>query len=449
MSHGRIALASLGDAVWLIDAATGEVQHAFWSAWRFPDVDDGDSDSLGGLMAAFTPDGTALWLWGGGPVLLDLLHIDRAKGPRAVFSSQADRLSDGGAFGSGIFPSASTAPDGTLYWGGSNGTYAMNTGRHLEVAVSPEPVVGSAAQGQLNLGVVATDVAHATVTWHKTHDELLVGGRHVVDPDGTVYWPDGIAMNPDSTIRWQASPPLGWTLAHGGTTEVERPGKRFYWPMLWEQLRPDGRTFTGERRFVAHSLRDGSILWIQNVPRISTAQDQYRGSFSAQGSDGTLYLATLPYVPDPPNFNHGYIEARDGGTGDFMWGVELPSPDAPDGGTLGLSSTIMGGPVPAPNGDGVYVASKNCKLYHLDRNGQIVAWFKLAGQPIWDIPQLVDGTLYVIAEANLDLPDAGDKLVCGYWQPEAAQRYGCDLFPQCGPCAYGGNLLYLYAFKVE
>lgn len=450
ISHGRLAT-NIGPGLWLMDATTGDVQHAFAGNWRASDIPEEMSAGADGQFAAFTPDGDALWEWewGVGPVLTDLRHVDPLRGTRTVFAAEFDRTPDGGEFGSGIFPSAAIAPDGTFYWGGSGGTYAMTTGRQLEVAVAREPAVGSSAQGELNLGVTATDVAHAAVKWNKSNDELPVGGRQVIDEDGTVYWPSGAAMTPDSSIKWQASPPLGWTLAYGDTTEVERPGRRFYWPMVWEQLRPDGRTATGEVRLVAHSLRDGSILWVRNVPNIASSQNQKReSSFSAQGSDGTLYLATRPYDPSP-NLDHGYIEARDGGTGDVMWRVELPAADGPDGGPLDLPSTIMGGPVPSPSGDGVYVASRNCKLYHIDRSGQIVAWYKLAGQAIWDIPQLVDGTLYVIAEANRDLADAGDMDVCPYWAPQAAERYGCELWPQCGPCAPGGNLLYLYAFKVE
>lgn len=374
--------------------------------------------------------------------MLDLKHIDPMRGPRAVFAAEYDPPDDGSAanFDNGGFPSPAVAADGTFYWQ-SYREYSMATGRHLELTARRDPALGSGSHGQLDLSIQTKDVAHATVKWQH---HLRVGGRMVVDDDGTVYWASGHATNPDGTVKWQAQPPGGWAYASGGTTEVERPGKRSYWPMAWDERTSNGASIPGKHRLAAHSLVDGSVLWFQDMPLLSTAQNQYSGSFSAQGPDGTLYLATRPNNWATPSSAHGFIQARDGGTGDLMWQAELP---AAEGLPESAPSEVVGGLVPAPNGDGVYAASQNCKLYHLDRNGQVVSWFRMAGQPVWDIPQLVDGVLYVVAEAPRNL-DGGDGRWCALWQPDAVERYDC-FFPQCGPCANGGSLVYLYAFQVE
>ncbi len=360
-----------------------------------------------------------------------------------MFAAEYDVANDDAGlvtFDQGFKPSPAVAPDGTFYWRSLSRTYSMATGRHLEVGLERQPAFGSKSHGQVDLAVETKDVMHADVKWAK---KVLVGDRGVVGDDGTVYWGSGTALNPDSTIKWQARPPNSWTRFSGGTTELERAAKRWYWPMLWRETTDQGG-FTGREVYVAHSLVDGSPLWSQIIPRIGTADTIYSGSFSAQGPDGTLYLATRPYDSPTPNLSHGYIEARDGGTGDLMWQLEFPSAE---GRPSTESSRIRGGPVPAPNGDGVYVASDNCKLYHLNRDGQVVGWFRMAGQPVDDILQLADGILYVVTEAKRNL-DGGRETWCALFQPDSVERYDC-FYPECGPCVRDGSLVYLYAFKVD
>ena len=107
----------------------------------------------------------------------------------------------------------------------------------------------------------------------------------------------------------------------------------------------------------------------------------------------------------------------------------------------------MGGA--GPTGKGVYVVSSNCKLYLFDDQGNMKWWFRLAGVPGPQLPQLVNGTLYVVANA----PTANLTRVCPFDNSQLAlDRYGCPapLESVCYPCfEIGGGIAYLYAFQVE
>ncbi|MBL8951325.1 MAG: PQQ-like beta-propeller repeat protein [Myxococcaceae bacterium] len=444
VSHGRVA-AVVGLDLWLFDARTGELQNAFQRTWRRSDIPEESSAGPGKQFAAFGPDGDSIWVWANNPSLLDLKHIDPVRGPRAVFAAAFDFPGNGSLvnFDNGFFLSPAVARDGTFYWQSPRRVYAMATGRHLEVDLKREPTVGSAAHGEADLTAATRDVMHATVKWDK---DLLAGGRMVVGEDDVVYFASGTAVNPDGTIRWQAPRPEGWQYASGATTDIERPGgKRSYLPMIWNETTAVG-AHTGRYKYVAHSLVDGSPIWSHDL-LIESAQDWVTGNVTAQGPDGTLYMS--PGTDPPPSqARSSDLEARSGGTGDVLWRLNLPPDDVlPDGGPPFRPFGTAGGPIPAPNGDGVYIASNNCKLYHVDRNGQILRWFRMAGRPVWDMAQVSDGVLYLVAAAPRDL-DGERERWCPGFRPNGAERYQC-LYWLCGPCVNRGSLWYLYAFQIE
>ena len=444
VARGRVAV-SLAMLMWVLDADSGTPLHA-WQGDR--DFEEEFAALSGGDM---------LWGWtSSGPVLIDILNVDRDWGPQIPFSWRRHMPRDGGSIviDLGIYPQPAIGPDGTLYWTSQTGqTRAMSTSRH--VVFEPklfgrwETWARNEALGPVQ-PVEQHLVAHFRAEAHIKWEKNLGGGPRVVDEEGTVYLNGpGAAVRPDSSFKWRAEPLPQFDAGYGSALEVERPAKRSYWPVVWFNGSSIGNTY-----LAAHSLQDGSIIWHQRVDGLNVTSSSSTRSLSAQGPDGTLYVTSSRTSPlGEPTV--GSVRAFAGDTGAALWQVDMPQAEGFDG-SIGVrpDSDILGGPVPSPDGDGVYVASQNCKLYHVARDGGIDAWYQLAGRPIGHTPQLVDGVLYLVVSAPAPTdPNVEGREPC---VPEiqsvsarvaAAKRYDCFAPMFCGRCL-GDRLNYVYAFRV-
>lgn len=223
-----------------------------------------------------------------------------------------------------------------------------------------------------------------------------------------------------------------------------------YWPLRWVQQSETGGTIA--EFLAAHSLNDGSVLWSR--PYDERLLGPSTGASSAQGVDGVLYVASMDYSGNIPGYQGprltkaGRLAAVSPRDGSILWHTWMP---VPDGFTSASLTGIVGGPVASRKHRGVYVASLNCKVYFFDGEGQIRWWYRLDGQPLGQLPQLVDGILYVLTYVPHGVPE-DQEVCCG--SPDvyrARYRYDCDhtLFDQ--PCIQGwwGGVYQLYAFRAE
>lgn len=395
VAGGRVGV-MLGGLFWTFDAANGTPLHALRAATWFGA--ERREDTVLGLepFVALTADASRAWVLDQGlPALVETTQ------PLVSFSwywqIQA-LLAEPISVDVWTVPMPLVAADGTLIWKSANG--------HVR-AVEPS----------------------GYVRWDKFVD---AGGRGFMESNGRAFFLGSApqALDPmTGEIVWAAEPPGGRTLAFD--VEVERSYQRSLVMALWAPV--PGNT---DYLLAAHRASDGTVAWTRSARLVSPLT-----LATGQSPDGTVYTAE-----NDPVTEVGHVLGLTSWSGVPRFDLELPRNDTADGGLS--SSKVVIGPIAAQNKLGVYVVSENCRLYDIDESGNVRASFSLEGRPLGFVPQLAEGILYLLAEA--DLPPGPDSLD---WCPEdlsADPRVDYECLDQewCRPCA-GGHLYFLYAFKVE
>jgi hypothetical protein len=411
-------MVNIGELLWILDSATGTPTSIFeWANGYGRDVHSrAGFSSICPFVASSTDGRRALVSSADFPAMLQLDDIDfeNNAGPRVVYNkSRLNAPADGWADGAWVLPAPTLAKDGTLVWKNANGKVE---------ATAPD----------------------GTTRWSRF---VPAGGAALMDEVGTTYLAMGapVALRlADGEALWHATAPpdaVSWAESY----ERQGAGVFNYWPLFWHSA-TDGNV----GYFSAHSLVDGTVLWNRKLV-FPDVNPNWAYALTAQSTDGTLYVSAGGFKTE------GIVSALSGTTGADLWRITIPAAEGFESrkGADYRGSLVMGGPIGSRKSRAVYVASSNCKVYGFDWAGQTSWWYRLAGEPLFQTHQLVDGVLYVLAWAPNGLPDGAE--VCADDDPVLAkERYECP-FPEsksgigCQPCVsyHRSSIFYLYAFKVE
>lgn len=197
-SRGRSALAvhptggiavSIDGALWLIEPLTGVPRHIMKESVVLPDRNVLFREPV----AAFTPDGTHLWIGGTGPLLLDLERYDKRLGFHVDYSWALQNSKTFLDLWS--FPSQSVGADGTLFWANQAGVIR---------ALEPSGVVRWEQRGETGFVTLDDDDSG----WWSNRTERLNAN------DGGVVWaPEPMPTRPRTLLLNLEGSPLADSIA--------------------------------------------------------------------------------------------------------------------------------------------------------------------------------------------------------------------------------------------